>query len=58
MALAARSRKALWAQLKDYDRPDFHPDDSDTDELVAQRRAELFGAEGTLNDRLTGPVAA
>ena len=34
---------AFWAQLKDYDRPDFHPDDSDTTELVQTWRAELFG---------------
>jgi predicted metal-dependent hydrolase len=46
------SRK-VWQQLKDYDRPDFHPDDSDTDALVIRWREELFGAEGTLNDRLT-----
>src|SRR3954453_1258734 len=30
--------KALWEQLKDYDRPDFHPDDSDTNDLVAHWR--------------------
>jgi predicted metal-dependent hydrolase len=50
--------RALWDQLKDYDRPDFHPDDSDTDELVTRWREELFGAEGTLNDRLTASAAA
>lgn len=47
------SRK-VWEQLKDYDRPDFHPDDSDTDALVEQWRAILFGDEGTLNERLAG----
>ena len=50
--------KALWDQLKDYDRPDFHPDDSDTTELVTRWREELFGAEGTLKDRLTTSAAA
>ena len=50
--------KRIWEQLKDYDRPDFHPDDSDTDALVAEWRAELFGAEGTLNDKLAGAVAS
>ena len=45
---------ALWAQLKDYNRPDFHPDDSDTTELVQTWRAELFGEHGTLNDKLMG----
>ncbi len=43
---------AIWAQLKDYNRPDFHPDDSDTTELVETWRAELFGEHGTLNDKL------
>jgi predicted metal-dependent hydrolase len=47
----------LWHQLKDYDRPDFHPDDSDTDALVEMWRAELFGSEGTLNAKLAGAVA-
>ena len=45
---------AIWAQLKDYNRPDFHPDDSDTTELVQAWRAELFGEHGTLNDKLIG----
>jgi predicted metal-dependent hydrolase len=49
--------KAVWQQLKDYDRPDFHPDDSDTDALVEHWRAELFGSEGSLNDKLAGAVA-
>jgi predicted metal-dependent hydrolase len=49
--------KAVWEQLKDYDRPDFHPDDSDTDALVEMWRAELFGSEGTLNAKLAGAVA-
>ena len=49
--------RRIWEQLKDYDRPDFHPDDSDTDALVEHWRAELFGTEGTLNDKLAGAVA-
>ena len=49
---------ALWRQLKDYNRPDFHPDDSDTTELVATWKAELFGENGTLNDRLMSGKAA
>ena len=48
---------ALWVQLKDYNRPDFHPDDSDTTELVEAWRAELFGEHGTLNDKLIGAAA-
>jgi uncharacterized protein len=49
--------KELWRQLKDYDRPDFHPDDRDTTELVARWRAELFGEHGTLNDKLVTAAA-
>jgi uncharacterized protein len=45
---------SLWAQLKAYNRPDFHPDDSDTTELVEAWRVELFGEHGTLNDKLIG----
>ena len=48
---------ALRAQLRDYDRPDFHPDDRDTSALVTAWRAELFGEQGSLNDRLVGRVA-
>jgi hypothetical protein len=48
---------AIWAQLKDYNRPDFHPDDSDTTELVEAWRLKLFGQEGTLNDKLIRTAA-
>jgi predicted metal-dependent hydrolase len=48
---------AIWAQLKDYNRPDFHPDDSDTNELVETWRMQLFGEGGTLNDKLIGAAA-
>ena len=51
-------RRELWDRLCDYDRPDFHPDDHDTNELVETWRAHLFGPEGTLNDRLNGAGAA
>lgn len=51
-------RSDLRRQLVDYDRPDFHPDDRDTTELVARWRAELFGDEGTLNELLAGPAPA
>jgi predicted metal-dependent hydrolase len=49
---------AVWRQLKDYNRPDFHPDDSDTTELVVRWEAELFGEQGTLNDKLTSRASA
>jgi predicted metal-dependent hydrolase len=51
-------RRELWEQLKDYDRPDFHPDDRDTTELVRRWREELFGEHGTLNDKLLSSPAA
>ena len=50
-------QRQVWRQLCDYDRPDFHPDDVDTRELVERWRAELFGAEGTLNDKLATSAA-
>ena len=49
--------RALWDRLKDYERPDFHPDDHDTTERVEQWRARLFGADGTLNDKLASAAA-
>jgi predicted metal-dependent hydrolase len=50
-------RRELWDQLRDYDRPDFHPDDRDTTELVTRWREELFGEHGTLSDKLVSPAA-
>jgi predicted metal-dependent hydrolase len=50
-------RKELWDQLRDYNRHDFHPDDSDTNGLVDRWRSELFGEQGTLNDKLAGAAA-
>jgi hypothetical protein len=50
-------RKEVWEQLKDYERPDFHPDDSNSDDLLETWRANLFGTEGTLNDKLVGAAA-
>ena len=35
--------KRLWAQLRDYNRPDFHPDDHDTSGLVEDWRQRLTG---------------
>jgi predicted metal-dependent hydrolase len=49
--------KAVWDQLRDYNRKGFHPDDSDTNELVEHWRSELFGDHGTLNDKLMGAAA-
>jgi predicted metal-dependent hydrolase len=50
-------KRELWDQLRDYNRHDFHPDDSDTTALVEQWRVELFGEHGTLNDKLVVPAA-
>ena len=50
-------RLAVWRQLQEYNRPGFHPDDRDTYPLVDEWRATLFGAAGTLNDKLTGTAA-
>lgn len=51
-------KREIWDQLREYERPGFHPDDRDTTELVEQWRAELFGPEGTLNDKLAKTSAA
>ena len=40
---------SVWAQLCEYDRPDFHPSDRDTTALEQHWRAELFGPEGRLS---------
>jgi predicted metal-dependent hydrolase len=46
------------ARIHDYHRRDFHPDDHDSAALLEHWRAQLFGTEGTLADRLkVGAVA-
>jgi hypothetical protein len=47
-----------WGRLRDYNRRDFHPDDHDNAALVDAWRDQLFGAEGTLNDKLAGAASA
>jgi hypothetical protein len=49
--------QSLWRRLRDYNRPDFHPDDSDTTELVERWRTELFGPNGALNGKLATSAA-
>ena len=49
--------RETWLRLKDYDRPDFHPDDHDTTELVPRWREQLFGDDGTLVDKLVTNTA-
>ena len=43
---------AVVRRIRDYNRPDFHPDDFDASALLDQWRTELFGADGLLTDRL------
>lgn len=50
-------KREVWRQLKDYDRPGFHPDDRDTTGLVAEWREILFGENGSLNSKLAGVAA-
>ena len=50
-------RREVWRRLREYNRPDFHPDDRDTTELVERWRAALFGADGLLRDKLAIAVA-
>ena len=40
-------------RLRDYNRPDFHPDDHDTDALFARWQDDLFGDDGRFVERLT-----
>ncbi|MET9487632.1 metal-dependent hydrolase [Nocardia sp. NPDC006630] len=44
--------KGLLKEMRPYMRPGFHPDDIDTTELLERWRAELFGAQGELVDRI------
>jgi predicted metal-dependent hydrolase len=43
----------MWRRLTDYNRPDFHPDDHDTAEILERWRDGLFGPDGELTDMLT-----
>ena len=46
--------KELWRELRSYNEVGFHPSDRDATELLEHWREELFGADGSLNDRLAG----
>lgn len=46
--------RALWNELREYERPGFHPNDRDNTALIAEWREILFGDEGSLNDLLVG----
>jgi predicted metal-dependent hydrolase len=45
-------RREVWRRLRDYNRPDFHPNDHDATALVQRWRRELFGEQGRLRDEL------
>ena len=45
-------RREVWRRLRDYNRPDFHPDQRDTTALIEHWRAALFGPDGPLRDKL------
>lgn len=49
--------KAVRARIRDYNRRDFHPDDHQTDQLLAEWRETLFGSSGALRDRLSSSAA-
>jgi predicted metal-dependent hydrolase len=51
------ARKKLLLRIAEYHRPGFHPDDRDTEQLVERWRAELFGEDGALRDRLVRAVS-
>jgi len=51
-------RKTTVERIYDYHRRDFHPDDHQSDHLLAHWRDELFGAEGPLADRVKAGAAA
>lgn len=54
----AKVRRSPWLtkdvrkRIRDYNRPDFHPDDHDSSELLERWRTELFGEAGALVDHL------
>ena len=52
MAKSPLFRRSVWRDLRDYNRPGFHPNDHDTTELLERSREALFGVEGSLNDKL------
>ncbi len=45
-------QKSVWRKIRDYNRPDFHPNDHDTEALLAEWTGRLFGEDGQMNHRL------
>ncbi len=52
------ARRKVGVRLLEYHRPGFHPDDRDTEHLVARWQDALFGESGTLNTYLAGRRAS
>jgi hypothetical protein len=52
------ARASLARRLGEYLRPGFHPDDHDTTAVVERWRAELFGTDGLLADRVRVKASA
>jgi uncharacterized protein len=50
------ARKEILLNLLRYSAPGFHPDDRDVDAAIARWRAQLFGTDGTLSDRVKQPA--
>ena len=50
--------KEIRHKIRDYNRPDFHPNDHDNAALTAKWREKLFGEGGELADRLKVGAAA
>jgi predicted metal-dependent hydrolase len=49
--------KDVRRRIRDYNRPDFHPEDHDATALLEEWRERFFGTDGSLNDRLKGAAA-
>jgi len=49
--------KDMWEAIKDFERPGFHPDQRNTDAMLAEWSERLFGPEGELNDKLLASAA-
>lgn len=51
-------QKDTWDAIKDFERPDFHPDQRNTDAMLDEWSERLFGPAGELNDKLVTSAAA
>lgn len=49
--------KDVRKRIRDYNRPDFHPDDHDATALLAEWREKLFGEQGALVDHLSAKAS-